>query len=441
MSSVSFTGLATGMDTASLVSQLVELKRTPIYRLEAQKSGFQNQVSALNTLKEKLLALQEAALAIDTANEFASLTGSSSNEDAVRLTVGENAAPGTYDIAVTTLATAQKSRSQGFDDRLTDVGEGTFSVTIDGEVQTLDLTGYTSLEGLAERINNEIDGLNATIVYDGSDTGGYSLVLTGDSGSAGAFTIDASGLAGGTAPTFTNLVEATDAVVSIDGIAINGAGNQLTDAISGLTIDLVGVTDAGGSVQLTVSTDAAGVKDQVKTFVDAYNDLFSFYESATGATGKLNGNSTARSIATRMENLMTSSHAGGGAFTMLAQIGIERQQGTKTLDFDETAFADALAENYAAVRDLFIERDGSIGKASLVDAAVEELTDSIDGMFKIGTESLNRRIDNIDSSIERYERSIENYRTTLERKFLAMESAVSLMQAQGNYLSSMVFTG
>ena len=440
MSAVSFTGLATGMDTASLVSQLVELKRVPIYRLESQKSGYQNQVSALNTLKEKLLALQEAALAIDTANEFASLTGSSSDEDIVRLTVGENAAPGTYDISVTSLATAQKSRSQGFDDRLTDVGEGTFSVTIDGEVQTLDLTGYTSLEGLAERINNELDGLNATIVYDGSDTGGYSLVLTGDSGSAGAFTVDASGLAGGAAPTFTNLSEATDAVVSIDGITINGAGNQLTDAVSGLTIDLVGVTEVGASVQLSVSTDAAGVKDQVKTFVDAYNDLFSFYESATGATGKLNGNSTARSIATRMENLMTASH-GGGAFTMLAQIGIERQQGTKTLDFDETAFADALAENYAAVRDLFIERDGNIGKASLVDAAVEELTDSIDGMFKIGTESLNRRIENIDSSIERYERSIENYRPTLARKFLAMESAVSLLQAQGSYVSSMVSTG
>ena len=45
MSAVSFTGLATGMDTASLMSQLVELKRVPIYRLESQKSGYQNQVS------------------------------------------------------------------------------------------------------------------------------------------------------------------------------------------------------------------------------------------------------------------------------------------------------------------------------------------------------------------------------------------------------------
>ena len=95
----------------------------------------------------------------------------------------------------------------------------------------------------------------------------------------------------------------------------------------------------------------------------------------------------------------------------------------------------ALADNYSAVRDLFIEREGNVGKASLINAAVDDLTDSVDGIFKIGTDSLNRRIENTDDTIVRYERSIENYRTTLERKFMAMESTVSLLQAQGNYLS------
>jgi len=438
MSNVSFTGLATGMDTATLVSQLVELRRAPIYRLQSQRQQFEGQISALSTLKDKLFALQKAAQAMDTANEFASLKATSSDEDVLTVSAGSDAAPGSYDISVTSLARSQKSRSQGYDSTLTAMGEGTLSFTVGGEAQSLELTGYTTLADLADRINNEIMGVSATIVNDGSESGGHYLVLTGDAGTGSAFTVDASGLSGGTAPTFTQTQAATDASLTIDGLPVTADGNHLEDVISGLSIDLEGVSATGTSVRVTVTTDAEGVKGQVKAFVDAYNDLFSFLEASLGTDGKLEGNATARSVANRMENLMTATHAGSGSFSMLAQIGIERQQGSRTLSFDEAAFAEALADDYASVRNLFVEFEGNVGKAALIDTAVEDLTDSIDGLFKIGTDSLTRRIDNIDSNIVRYERSIDNYRTTLERKFLAMESTVSLLQAQGNYLSSMM---
>ena len=65
MSMVSFSGLATGMDTASLVSQLIELKRAPIYRLQRQRSSYENQVAALGSLKTKLMALQAEVLSAE----------------------------------------------------------------------------------------------------------------------------------------------------------------------------------------------------------------------------------------------------------------------------------------------------------------------------------------------------------------------------------------
>ncbi len=440
MSMITFSGLATGMDTASIVSQLVELKRAPIYRLQRQRASFENQVSALGTLKSKLTALQDAATAVDSSNEFASLVGSTMDEDVVRVSANGDAAPGTYDIVVNALAQSQKSRSQGFDNTLTDMGAGTLSFTVGGEVQDLELTGYTSLEDLAARINTEVTGVSASIINDGSATGAYSLVLTGDAGTASAFTVDASGLVGGTPPTFTELQPASDADLLVDGIAIIASGNHLEDVISGLTLDLVGVSeDPLQPTRISVDTDFEGVKEQVKALFDAYNDLFGYLETEMSAEGKLNGNATARSIGSRMENLMGAVHSGDGAFSLLAQIGVERQQSSRTLKFDEAAFEEALSENYSSVRDMFIEREGNVGKASLIDTAVDELTDSIDGLFKIGGDSLSRRLDNIDDTIVRYERSIENYQITLERKFLAMESTVSLLQAQGNYLSSIVF--
>ena len=81
---------------------------------------------------------------------------------------------------------------------------------------------------------------------------------------------------------------------------------------------------------------------------------------------------------------------------------------------------------------------GNVGKTYLIDTAIDDMTDSLTGLFRISTDALNKKIDYADQSIERYERSIETYQTTLERKFTAMEMMVSQLQAQGNYLSSIV---
>ena len=439
MSSISFAGLATGLDTAKIVDQLVDLRRIPIRRMQAQRQLFQNQIAALGTLKTKLEAFQSAANALKTANDFASLKATSSNEDILKVTAGSTAAPGTYDISVESLAQAQKARSQGFDNTLVNVGEGEVTFTIGGEDHTLSLTGHTTLSELAARINDEITGLGASIVFDGSEVGGYHLVLTGEAGTDNAFAVDTSGLSGGTAPTFTTTQTAADASLLIDGLPVTASGNILTNVISGLTLDLQSASP-GTSVRVNVVTDAEGVQDQVKAFVDTYNDLFSFLEKEMAPDGKLTGNASARSLGARLENIMTAPQ-GSGAYTTLSQIGIERQQGTRTLKFDAAKFEAALHSDYAAVRDLFISTTDNDGKAAQIDAAVDLLTDRVDGVFKLGNDSLNRRIKNLDGSIERYERSIENYRTTMERKFRAMESTVSMLQAQGNYLSSMVFFG
>ena len=80
MSTINFTGIATGLDTASIINQLVAIRRRPIVRLEHRRTLLEAARGALATLKSKLLDLQNAAQALDTANEFAALTASSSAE-------------------------------------------------------------------------------------------------------------------------------------------------------------------------------------------------------------------------------------------------------------------------------------------------------------------------------------------------------------------------
>ena len=321
------------------------------------------------------------------------------------------------------------------------MGSGTLSFTVNGETTDLSLVGFNSLESLAEKINNDVAGVGASIIFDGSATGGYHLVLSAsEAGTAGAFSVDASGMSGGTTPILTTSVDhtAVDAQLTVDGIAVTASSNNPSDVISGLTLNLL--SDTEGPTTVTVATDSAGIAENVEELVNKYNDLFSFITEQSGASGTLRDNPTLRSVASRIEGIFTSSLSGGlGDITLFSQVGIKRGD-ARQIKFEKDDFTKALEQDFGGVRDLFIERDGNLGKTYLIDQAVEDMTDSIGGLFKISNDALNKKIEYADGSIERYERSIESYQVTLERRFTAMEQMVSQLQAQGNYLSSIMYT-
>jgi flagellar hook-associated protein 2 len=439
MTTVAFSGLATGLDTASIVSQLVELRRRPIYRLENRRTDFQNQLAALSTLKEKLLTLQKAAARLDSAAEFNSLQATSSDEDRLRVTAGTGAASGVYDIVIESLATARRDMSQGYDSAAADVGAGTLLFVVGGTNVNLTVEPGTTLSALKDRINDEVDGISATIVNDGSPTGGHYLILRGtEPGTAGNYAVNATGLTGGQAPVFTVQQSAADASLTVDGLSVTAAGNQVSDVISGLTLDLLQAAP-GETIRVSVERDPTEITGKVKELVDAYNDLFMFVQEQSQPEGDLRGNPTLRSAADRIENIFTAATVGGpGGISLLAQVGITRGD-ARQLEWDEDKFAAALVDDFSGVRDLFVEKVGNPGKSYLIQTAVDNMTDSVTGLFKISNDALNNKIRSADQSIERYERSIESYRLTLERQFAAMEMMVAQLQAQGSYLSSVFY--
>ncbi len=436
MSMVAFSGLASGLDTGSIVAQLVELRRAPIYRLEDRKMGFQSQLSSLVDLKTKLTDMQAAMQALDTAREFSSLTASINKEDFMSVTASSEAASGSYVIKINNLAKAQKTNSQGYDSVDDLVGSGIISFNLNGVTTDLNLSGATTLEGLKNLINNDVPGISATIINDGSGSGAYTLQLSGEEeGTDNAFMVDVSGLSGGITPLFTTDVVALDAQIEIDGTIVTMGSNSSDQVISGLTLNLLQAT-AGQEIILKVDVDTEGISEKIKTFVDKYNDLFTYIKDQSGSEGALNQNPTLRAVASRIENIATSALTGGlGSITQFHQIGITRGEG-RTLDFDEEDLLTALGDDFNGVRDFFIERQGNLGKGYLFDQAVEDMTDSIDGLFKISNDALNKKIDYADQSIDRYERSVESYRVTMERKFTAMEMMMAQLQAQGSYLSA-----
>jgi flagellar hook-associated protein 2 len=436
MSSISFGGLATGLDTGAIIDALMEIRRQPIVRLQARQTLYESQKEALGTLKTKLLALQTAAKDLDTFTEFASYSAASSREDILTATAGSMAAPGTYEIVVESLATAQKDISQGYASLDDVVGWGSLTVTVGGEATVVDIDpSADSLVDLKDAINAAGAGVVASILNDGSEGTPYRLILTAaDTGAAAGFTIDLNGLAGGTPPTLTNVTAAANAALSIDSIPVTSPSNSISEAITGLNFDLH-AADPDTSLTLTVASDDEAIQEKVQAFLNAYNDLFDFIQTQSVEGSPLRGNMTLRSVSSRISGLLAQPLAGEGDLTLLSQIGITVQRGGQ-LDFDAAKFQAAIAENPGAVRDLFIERGENLGKAYLFRVAIDDLTDSSEGIFKFSLDALTDRIDNMDDSIERYERGLDSYRSYLEQKFTAMESMVASLQAQGTYLAA-----
>ncbi len=84
--------------------------------------------------------------------------------------------------------------------------------------------------------------------------------------------------------------------------------------------------------------------------------------------------------------------------------------------------------------------DGTIrigtGAAVMADNEVDDLTDSVEGLFKVIDDSYNDQIESFDDQIDNWERRLEIRRETLERQYLAMENAVSEAKNQSSWMSS-----
>ena len=418
-SSVTTQGIGSGLDIASIVDKLVSVESIPLTNLQNQATAFQTKLSAYGAARGALASFQNAVRTLADPKSFASFATSIGDATiagvAVDSTSTQSLSAGTHTLRVDRLASAQRTASTGFVDTSAAVGTGTVTIdigtwssdyasftpngTVGSKTITIDSTN-DSLSGIRDAINQSGAGVTASIVNDGS---GNRLVVAGTStGVAQGFRIttvdgdgndvDAAGLSriafdptapGGT-PQSQHLVDAANASFSLDGLTISKAGNHVTDAIAGLTIDLKKVdTDA---TAFSISRDTTTAKTNVNAFVAAYNNIVSnlasltSYNTTTKAAGILNGDSSIRLITTRLQSLVASVLPGNGTVNTLADIGIKFTDGG-TLVADDAKLSSALAGNPDGVSRLFAKT----GAASDSLVAYASATDQT----QVGSHALN----------------------------------------------------
>lgn len=393
---ISAPGVGSNLDVNSIVSQLMAVERRPLTLMAQREAGYQAKLSAYGTLKGALATFQTAMQGLADGTKFQAATAKAADVSVLTATANGEAVPGSYSVEVQQLAQQQKIHSGGFASTSSAVGSGTLTIqygTYDTGANTFTLNSARSaqtvtidpssntLSGVRDAINAANIGVSATIINDGTSD---RLVVTGkDTGAANSFRIttsdddganvDAAGLsriafdptaAVGSGKNLTQVQAAQDAKLQVDGIAVSKSSNTITDAIEGVTLNLL-KTNTGSPTILNVARDSTGVKASVEAFVKSFNSVnqtltsLSAYNAATGQGAVLQGDSATLSIQSWIRSTLSASVSGisdsTGSITSLSQIGVAFQK-DGSLALDSVKLQTALDNNFDDIAGLFAVR-------------------------------------------------------------------------------------
>lgn len=325
--SVTFSGLASGIDTTSIIESIIEVEAAPKTLLEDQKEYLQTKIDTYTEFNTLLDSFYAAVIGLNSTNDLNSFQATNNGAEYFSISTNSLANEGTYSVEVVSLAQQQKDvSSNGIADKDT--------TTLTGELQigdeTLNYDGCT-LNELVDLINTGDYGITASLIDDGLGNG-YRLMVTAD---AAGKQIEILGTGDLTLDTLTNghSVQGTKAHVIVDGIDYYSSSNSVTNAIKGATLTLLDVSDSGAD-KVSIQSDAESIiATQMEEMVAAFNTINTYVDTIYASDSTLG--SSLKSVQRSLKNYLTNSG--------LVSLGIASDWQTGELSFDSDTFATAYA--------------------------------------------------------------------------------------------------
>lgn len=452
MMSFSLTGLASGLDTATIISQLMQIERIPYQKLEQRQNTLSSQQSIFRNINTKLSALRTAAEELSMSFNFDLRSTTVSDESVVKATASEGVPEGSYVINVESLATRHSVASKAFSNLGEELNE-TLKITIavgdESDIFTIDpdpdngLTVEQALDQLRQKINASGLDVTASLITTDDSQGIKRLVITSNkTGTANSISIDDEN----NQFEFEDSVKAEDAIFKVNGVEIKSSSNEISEVIPGLSLTL----KKAGETTIHVQRDVDKIVEKVEAFVKAYNDVISTVKSNLGKEKSLQGDSTLRTLESHLNNLINRQVGNDpDALSFLFQIGLEVDKGkvdassmTGTISFDKERFKSAFAANPDEVIRLFTYQDkdhpDQNGIAVQFKNSLMEWTSYGTGILAMKIEGYTSEISLINQQMEAMETRLELKEQQLKRQFTAMESALIQLQNQQVWLASQI---
>jgi flagellar hook-associated protein 2 len=233
-----------------------------------------------------------------------------------------------------------------------------------------------------------------------------------------------------------NLQTATDARFKINGLEVTRSSNTINDVIDGVTLDLY--TNTTGAARIDLNRDTAGIKDNIKGLVTAYNDfeetlkiLGDRASEVEEFGGVLAGESLLQSVRNQVRGMITNNSTTPGTTIKAARdVGLSIDRLGK-LTLDESKLDTALQNKFGEVSTMFSAGTNnksiySPAPAGLAGGAINSIekmllsTSLIDTQSKSATTQIAKYKDELTALDDRMEKLMTRYMS----QFSVMESIV-----------------
>lgn len=387
-------GIGSGINTTKLIDALIDAD-TAAERESIETGEEQNKarISAFSTVKG---LLSEFNSIIDgfKSESGSGYVGSSSNT-AVATFVANNKSAGSVtqsSLTVSSIAKQHTLTGPAYSSTSATVGAGNLTIdfgtwsadpttgggqshTSNGQTQiSITTSSSTTLLSLRDMINaaatdSDNDGKKdvlASIIYDGTN---YMLMLKSESGAANEMKVSASSdlantVSGvsynynATTSNMTQRVSGENAAFNLDGISMTRDTNEIQDAISGFTLNLLATSNSAISVKSSV--DLTSITSTIENYVLTYNEILENFKilsvddtSGTEEDGPLNGDSTLRHIMSSLRNFSSTAISGyeNGPY-YLSNLGVKTNR-DGSLSFNPSKLTEQFEFNAETVRAFF----------------------------------------------------------------------------------------
>ncbi len=444
-------GVGSGMDVFKLAQDLTDVEKIPKQEaIESEITATEASISGYALVSYQIGLLQSAFEQLNDVSELKSSSAASANDALVSFTsVDGSVTAGGYDLEVSQLAQEQRSISDQYSSTSASLNGSAFDLSITvGNTSTTTSTVTVSTptpEGVVAAINASSTGIKATLIDTGTSGANYRIVLSGPTGSEGAFSISSTpdlGFSDGG----NTLQSAQDANLTFEGLSLTRSSNELSDVIEGATIAIKGTTSS--AVRLTVSDDKSLLKTNIQNMVSSYNDLNTILNQLAnpGATTELGGalagdTALIRNVRNQIRSaIFADSSTTSGSIEALRDIGISIDR-TGELTFNETTYDSAVASSYDDVAMMLsantdnqsLYTDDSKGLAQDIATTLENLIDN-DGIVTTRSENAEDTLDDYRDELVKLEARMEGVYQRYLNQFTAMESMMASLNNTKDYL-------
>lgn len=470
---IQFSGLASGLDTASIISSLMQVEQVPQQQLQTRMAAEQSQVSALQSINSSISGLSDAAKTFMTGSTWTQLAAKTSNSS-FSVTASSTSTPASVSVSVTQSAAGASSILSASAAQSAFAANSTYTITgADGKSSTFSVGGTGSVSDIATAINaaTKTSGLSAVVIDPTGSSPSLELVSS-KTGATSNFTITDAGGAklldtsdtSTTPPTGVTTTAGVDAQLKVDGVDMSSASNTLT-IMPGVQLTIPkGVTSSAPATStVSVTDDGSSRSNAMSTFVSQINSVLSTISSATAygvitagsaATGGgvLAGNTDLRDIATQLANTIFAP----GDTVSLANMGLSVDE-TGQLTFDSSAFQTAYQADPQGVQDAFIGSDSFISRVQNVayqaSAPANSFVLDSSGNNVLGTDgkpktfsgtltatisSMNDEVSSYSDQISTWDDRLATKQAALEKQYADLETQLATLQSQGTWLTSQI---